>query len=218
MFVKDIMSRKVMALSPQVPIADVNALMQQRGIRHFPIMASAAGEDAPVGERERLVGIVSDRDIRVVGSEHPDARPGVTLKSPVSEIMTRDVLTAHPLDPIEESARILREHRIGAMPVLEGDELVGIVTGIDFLEALVAITGVSRSSGRLEALLENRPGSLAELLASIAALGHNVSSVFTAERHEDSIAVVMRVENANSHELALDLRALGYAITWPASG
>jgi len=216
MFVKDIMNRKVVALSPHVPIADVEALMQQRGIRHFPIMASPGGGDAPVGEGERLVGIVSDRDIRVVGSEHPDAQPGVTLRSAVSDIMTTDVLTAHPLDPIEESARTLREHRIGAMPVLEGDELVGIVTGVDFLEALVAITGVNRSSCRIEALLANRPGSLAELLASIAALGHNVSSVFTAERHEDSIAVVMRVETANGHELAAELRALDYAITWPA--
>src|SRR5690625_1548076 len=214
MLVQDIMTRQVVAITPAMPISDVLTLMEQRNIRHFPIMESSG--DGRIGDGERLVGIVSDRDIRVVGGSHPDARPGVTMRSPVREIMSADVLCAHPLDPIEEGARVLREHRIGAMPVLEGDELVGIVSGIDFLEALIAITGVNRSSCRIEALLANRPGSLAELLSSIAALGHNVSSVFTAERHEDSIAVVMRVETANGHELAAELRALDYAITWPA--
>ncbi len=216
MLVQDIMTRKVVAISPDMPIADVHALMEQRNIRHFPIMESVTGDGAPVGEAERLVGIVSDRDIRLVGGNHPDSLPGVTMNSPIREIMIQDVLTSHPLDPIEESARVLREHKIGAMPVLEGDELVGIVTGIDFLDALVAMTGVNRSSSRLEIEVVNRPGALAALLERIAAQGHNVSSVFTSERHEDSLVFVLRVETISGHRLATDLRDQGYHVIWPS--
>lgn len=210
MLVQDIMTRKVVAISPDMPIADVHALMEQRNIRHFPIMEPTEGEG------ERLTGIVSDRDIRSVGASHPFAPAGVTMSSPVSRIMIRDVMTAHPLDPIEESARMLREYKIGAMPVLEGDELVGIVTAIDFLDALVAMTGVNRSSSRLEIEVPNRPGALAALLDRIAARGHNVSSVFTSERHEDSLSFVLRVETISGHQLAADLRDQGYHIAWPA--
>lgn len=216
MLVQDIMTRKVVAIAPAMPIADVHTLMEQRNIRHFPIMDSVSADSGNVGEGERLVGIVSDRDIRIVGSSHPAAPVAVTLKSPVGDIMIRDVLTAHPLDPIEESARVLREHKIGAMPVLEGDELVGIVTAIDFLDALVAMTGVNRSSARLEIEVPNRPGALAQLLERIAGRGYNVSSVFTSERHEDSLTFVLRVETISGHQLAGELREQGYHVVWPA--
>lgn len=215
MLVQDIMTRKVVAISPAMPIADVHTLMEQRNIRHFPIMEPVLKDGGKIGESERLVGIVSDRDIRIVGGPHPAAPEAVSLSSPVGEIMIRDVLTAHPLDPIEESARVLREHKIGAMPVLEGDELVGIVTAIDFLDALVAMTGVNRSSSRLEIELPNRPGALARLLEHIAERSYNVSSVFTSERHEDSLTLVLRVETISGHKLAGQLREQGYHVIWP---
>ncbi len=211
MTVQDIMTRKVVAIGPDMPITDVHKLMEQRNIRHFPIL-EPDGEGAGPG---RLVGIVSDRDIRVVGGTHPQSPAGVKMDSPVSMIMIRNVLTAHPLDPIEESARVLREHKIGAMPVLEGDELVGIVTGIDFLDALVAMTGVNRPSSRLEVEVPNRPGALAALLDRVASLNHNVSSVFATERHEDSITFVLRVETIHGHRLAAELREMNYHVIWP---
>ncbi len=215
MLVQDIMTRKVVAISPEMPIADVHTLMEQRNIRHFPIMEANPGSTGLIGDGERLVGIVSDRDIRVVGSSYPGAPEGVTMASPVRQIMIHDVLSAHPRDPIEESARVLREHKIGAMPVLEGDELVGIVTAIDFLDALVAMTGVNRSSSRLEIEVPNRPGALAQLLERIAKRGHNVSSVFTSERLEDSLTFVLRVETISGHSLAAELRQEGYHVPWP---
>lgn len=215
MTVQDIMTRKVMAISPDMAVSDVMALMEQRNIRHFPILEHRQGDDS--GERHGvLVGIVSDRDLRTVGGEHPSARPAVSMASPVSDIMVRDVLTAHPLDPIEEAARVLREHRIGAMPVMDGDQLVGIVTGIDFLDALVAMTGVNRSTSRLEVELTNRPGALAALLDRIAGLNHNVCSVFQNDVQDDTVTFVLRVETINGHTLAARLREQGFQVLWPA--
>jgi acetoin utilization protein AcuB len=204
MLVQDIMTKKVVAIDPEMPIIDVNKLMEQRNIRHFPIL-----------EKSQLIGIVSDRDIRVVGSEHPKALKGVTLKDAVRRIMKSPVLTTHPLDPVEEAAKVLREHKIGAMPVVSDDELVGIVTGIDFLEAMVKMTGVYGATTRLEVEVDNRPGALASVLDSIAKKKVNVSSVMTTRSDPDAVNFVLRVNTIDGRGLAEGLRKEGFQILWP---
>jgi acetoin utilization protein AcuB len=204
MLVQDIMTKKVVAIDPEMPIIDVNKLMEQRNIRHFPIL-----------EKSQLIGIVSDRDIRVVGSEHPKALKGVTLKDAVRRIMKSPVLTTHPLDPVEEAAKVLHEHKIGAMPVVSDDELVGIVTGIDFLEAMVKMTGVHSATTRLEVEVDNRPGALASVLESIAKKKVNVSSVMTTRSDSDAVNFVLRVNTIDGRGLAESLRKEGFQILWP---
>ncbi len=85
--------------------------------------------------------------------------------------MTREVITAHPLDPVEEAARVMRERKIGCLPVLEDGALVGIVTGIDLLDALLRLTGVTEPSGRLEVRLPDRVGELSRLTGFLAERG-----------------------------------------------
>lgn len=204
MLVRDIMTRPVVAIGPDEPIGDVTALMAQRRLRHFPVV-----------EDGRLVGIVSDRDLRTVGGEHPDARPGTGRGDPVRELMTRDVWTAHPLDPIDETAAVLRRRSIGAMPVMEGDDMVGIVSAADLLDALVAMTGVGRASTRIEVELPNRPGALAGLLGRIASRGANVASVLTTRSEPETVSFVLRVGTIDGIGLAAALREDGYELAWP---
>lgn len=204
MLVEEIMTRQVVAIAPDMPIGDVTALMAQRKLRHFPIL-----------DEGRLVGIVSDRDLRTVGADHPDARPGIGRRDAVAELMTREVWTAHPLDPVDEAANVLRERAIGAMPVMEGEELVGIVSGNDFLDALVRMTGVGSASTRLEVELPNRPGALAGLLDRIASRGADVASVLTTRSEPDVASFVLRVGTMDGRGLARGLREAGYEVTWP---
>ena len=210
MLIQDIMTRNVVAIRADMPIRDVNILMRQRNIRHFPILADAPVEGATdPGKKDpgrkdpgatdegpgvdRLVGIVSDRDLRLVGADHPAAPAGVRASDPVRAVMVRRVRTAHPLDPIEESAKVLREHKIGALPVMDEGHLVGIVTGIDMLDALIRMSGVYEAATRLEVELPNRPGALASLLANIAERNHNVSSVMTSRVDGATATYVLRV-------------------------
>lgn len=204
MLVRDIMTRPVVAIGPDEPIGDVTALMAQRRLRHFPVV-----------EDGRLVGIVSDRDLRTVGGEHPDARPAIGRGDPVRELMTRTVWTAHPLDPIDEAAAMLRSRSIGAMPVMEGEDMVGIVSAADLLDALVAMTGVGRASTRIEVELPNRPGALAGLLGRIATRGANVASVLTTRSEPETVSFVLRVGTIDGIGLAAALREDGYELAWP---
>ena len=204
MLVRDIMTRPVVAIGPDEPIGDVTALMAQRRLRHFPVV-----------EDGRLVGIVSDRDLRTVGADHPDARPEVGRADPVRKLMTRTVWTAHPLDPIDETAATLRRRSIGAMPVMDGDDMVGIVSAADLLDALVRMTGVGRASTRIEIELPNRPGALAGLLGRIASRGANVASVLTTRSEPETVTFVLRVGTIDGIGLASALRADGYELAWP---
>ncbi|MFA5550769.1 MAG: CBS and ACT domain-containing protein [Trueperaceae bacterium] len=211
MLVKEIMTRQVVAIGPDTPIRDVQLLMEQRNIRHFPILDQAA---APAGH-DRLVGIVSDRDVRLVGADHPKAPEGVKSSEPISALMVFPVLTADPDDPIEETAKVLRQHKIGAMPVMDDGRLVGIVTAIDMLDALVRMSGVTEASSRLEVEVVNRPGALAGLLDRVASRHVNVSSVMTSRSDADTVSFVLRVGTVAGHELAAHLRGLGYTVYWP---
>lgn len=205
MLVQDVMTENVIAIGPDMPIADVSALMAQRNVRHFPIVARGA-----------LVGIVSDRDLRVVGSDHPDAHPGVSSKDPVRRIMQSPVWTAHPLEPIEDAASALRQRNIGAMPVMRGDELVGIITANDLLAALVRMTGLHGGVTRLEVELPNRPGAIAGLLDRIASRNYSVASVLTTRSDGDVTTFVLRVGALDSRGLARNLRDAGYEVLWPS--
>ncbi len=211
MLVREIMTRQVVAIGPDTPIRDVQLLMEQRNIRHFPIL------DTPVtGEGEdRLVGIVSDRDVRLVGADHPKAPEGVKATDPVRALMVFPVHTAHPDDPIEETAKTLRERKIGALPVMDEERLVGIVTAIDMLDALVRMSGVTGASSRLEVEVVDRPGALAGLLDRVASRNVNVTSVMTARADQDSVTFVLRVATVRGHDLAAYLRGLGYTVLWP---
>jgi acetoin utilization protein AcuB len=203
MLIKDIMTKQVVAIGPDVPIGDVYALMEQRSVRHFPIL-----------EASKLIGIVSDRDIRSVGSALPQAKKGVILKDPVRDIMNAPVLSAHPLDPVEKAARLMRERKVGAMPVLQGEELVGIVTAIDFLGALVKLTGAEGAS-RLEVEVENRPGMLASLTGAIGRRGLDIASVLTSRQDADAVSFVLRVGTKDGRGLAEALAAEGFSVLWP---
>jgi acetoin utilization protein AcuB len=228
MLVRDIMTRRVVAIGPEMPIGDVYALMEQRNIRHFPILelssptsraakrsSSELSSSEVRDDSSSLIGIVSDRDIRAVGSELPSLKKAVTVRDPVRSIMSSPVLTAHPLDPVEESARVLRERRIGAMPVTEDERLVGIVTATDFLEALTKMTGVFDPSTRLEVEVDNKPGALASLARAIAKRGLNVSSVLTNYKDADTLAFVLRVDTIDGRGLAQALRNEGFSVLWP---
>jgi len=211
MLVKEIMTRKVVAIGPDTPIRDVQALMEQRNIRHFPILEERSGGAG----LDHLLGIVSDRDLRLVGADHPKAPKGVTASHPVRDVMVPEVMVAHPEDPVEETAKALRDNKIGAMPVMDDGRLVGIVTGIDMLDALIRMSGVREASSRLEVELVDRPGALAGLLDRVASRNINVSSVLTARVDEASVTFVLRVGTLDGHGLATHLRGLGYNVLWP---
>ncbi len=131
------MQRRPVTVSPQDTLRGAWRIIRERRIRHLPVV-----------ERGRLVGIVTDRDLRqalpsrAVGLEMHEA-PHLAEKVRIWEVMARAVVTISREAPIEEAARLILKYRIGGLPVIKGETLVGIITKSDLLRALM-----DRESGR----------------------------------------------------------------------
>lgn len=203
MLIKDVMHSPVLTVDTSVTLEAAYHIMLQRNIRHIPVT-----------QEGRLAGMITDRDIRLATS--PFAAGGAQpIDTPVGQVMARPVVTGDPLDPVEEAARVMRQRKIGALPILDGDTLVGIVTGIDLLDALLRLTGVQKPSGRLEVCLDDRPGELARLSGELARHNINIHSMLTYPCGETTVTTVVRIGTLDVRKLAHDLRQQGYDVRWP---
>lgn len=128
------MQQPVVTIGAGASVRDAAALMRERGIRHLPVL------DA----RKRLVGIVTDRDLRqvildvAIGGVRADTEGAGDLG--VREVMTWGVVTVTPSTDLREAARVMRERRLGALPVIDGaGRVLGMLTERDLIEALQAL-------------------------------------------------------------------------------
>jgi acetoin utilization protein AcuB len=135
--------------------------------------------------------------------------------------MAREVATAHPDDPIEEAANAMRERKIGCLPVIEDDALVGIVTSSDVMEALVYLMGAHEPGNRLEVVMPDRPGTLAGVAGIFGELGINIVSVVAGPRRslpgssQPGRVAVFRADTIDLREAVDILERAGYAVLWP---
>lgn len=202
MLVSDIMSTAVVSVPPEMTLKEAHGILRDRGIRHLPVVKGG-----------RLIGVVSDRDLRLATS----ALLGSPLAadSPVSKVMSDQPATADVSDAIEDAAFRMRTRKIGCLPVMNGDQLVGIITGMDLLDAILKMTGVDKPSGRLEVRLPDRPGELSRLTAFLSHRDLNVHSVLTYPEGGQSTRAVLRIGSIETRALAHDLRVDDFEVLWP---
>lgn len=131
--VSEIMSRNIIGLPPSATLNEARTLMQRHHIRHLPVL-----------DNERLVGLVSQRDI--LAAQESSLEKGqnghfLTLHQ-LSEMMITDVVTVSPKAGIREAALYLQKHKYGCLPVVDKDQVVGIVTDSDFVTVAIHLLEV----------------------------------------------------------------------------
>lgn len=199
MRVRDRMTVNPITVEPSTPVVEALRLMEGRKIRRLPVL-----------ENGEVVGIVTLLDLMRVS-----ASPATTLsvyelrylldKLTVREAMTRRVITVSPDSPIEQAALLMREHKIGGLPVVEDGRLVGIITETDIFDAFVDLLGVRKPGSRLEIDCADRPGVLARIASVIAGHGLNIHSVVTTPAPPGRAHLVCRVEGDDPASLAAEL-------------
>ena len=206
LLVRNSMTREVVTVGPETTAAEALALCRENRIRHLPVI-----------EGGRLVGIISDRDLRSATPALGDlARVEALGRLRVTDEMARDVATVHPDDPIEDAAMAMYERKIGCLPVVDGEDLAGILTSSDVLRAFVRLVGAHEPGSRIEVSLPNRSGSLAEVVGLVRDRGVNLVSVLASSEHEDGERVaVLRLATINPKGVVEDLKAAGYPVLWP---
>lgn len=129
--VRDLMTQGVFVVNVDDDLETVTNLMDDRNIRHAPVVDGAGN----------LVGLVTQRDLLRTGLQGqgqlpPEAERQARLHVSVGEIMNPDVVTARPDEDIRDAARVMLENKFGCLPVVEDHRLVGIVTESDFVRLL----------------------------------------------------------------------------------
>jgi acetoin utilization protein AcuB len=210
MFVEMYMSKDVITVSPDKPIMEVGEIMNRNNVRRLPVV-----------KRGKLTGIVARSDIREAG---PSDATSLSIwevnyllaKTTVEEIMTKDVLTVSPDNTIEEAALLLRENKVGALPVMEDGKLVGIITESDIFDALIEVMGVKWGGTRISLELEDRPGALIEALEPIKEHRINIISVATCKTYCSEAGkkeVIVRMEARDVDGIIFELKNHGIKVS-----
>ncbi|RME82764.1 MAG: CBS domain-containing protein [Caldilineae bacterium] len=204
MFVKDAMTPDPITVSPQTTLPEIAQIMREKKIRRVPVV-----------EDGRLVGIVSDHDVM---ASMPS--PATTLsrwemnalldRVTAREIMTSPVYVTSPDCPLEEAARVLIERKFGAMPVLDGDKLVGIITETDFFRVFVEMLSGGEVPGlRFVLSVEEGRGVLAQIGAIVNENGGNIIAVATLnEPGGKRKRVMVKEQGADAGKLKAALEAV----------
>ncbi len=210
MRIEDIMRKNVVTVSPSTSIGEALLLLRTKRIRHLPVV-----------EHTRLVGIVSDRDLR-------DALPSrllthedddTILHKPVADIMNKQVITAHPLDFIEDAAAQLYEHKIGSLPIVDRSQLVGMITESDLFSSLIELFGVNKPSSHIEVEVDDRAGMLAEVSQVFREAHVNVCSVVVyPAKNAHKKNLVFRVQTIDPRIVTQKLSDKGFTVIWPTEG
>lgn len=207
MLVEEIMKTDVHTLSSDQTVQDVMELFKEKRIRH-----------APVVDEGKVVGIVTDRDLKdAVPSRFTLSPKGEPYKKQVAEIMTPNPVTSHPLDFVEEVAMIFYEHKIGCIPVVSNQKLVGFLTETDLLYTFIELTGAHQPGSQIEVRVKNRSGILYEVSKVFHQQNVNVLSVLVYPDRENSNnkILVFRVQTMNPLAIISDLRKEGFDVLWP---
>jgi acetoin utilization protein AcuB len=209
MFVSLWMTRHPVTISPDTTISQAAKEMLVHGFRRLLVT-----EPDPGGPK--LVGMVTARDVSLASppdanpfSEHPAAEE---IARPVSEIMSRTLLTTAPSTPIEDAARIMRERKVGALPVVYASRLEGIITESDICRALIEIVGAREGGVRVTFDI----GEDEDIVALVAEItkkhGARVASLLTMEQHEGRRLAVARVIGAESAAVADAISEAGHRV------
>ncbi|MCX5909432.1 MAG: CBS and ACT domain-containing protein [Deltaproteobacteria bacterium] len=209
MLVSKKMKRDLVTISKDERMTTAKKILQEKNIRHLPVV-----------DGKKLVGLVTNMDIRKA-----EASPATSLeirelhylldKIKVSEIMTRNVITISPDISVEEATTLLHANKIGCLPVVEDGNLVGIITEDDVLAILIEVMGMKEKGSRLEVLLEDKPGALADVTRIIKEHNVNIISVVTdAADDVGKRVVILKLKTFYFEPIKKALEAGGYPVVY----
>ncbi len=216
MFVFRRMQRSVVTVSPAASLFEARERMRRHNIHQLPV----------TGENGKLIGILSNRDIREAtlpvallrGATEKEAED-LLKETLVEKVMTRKVVTATLSDTLEDALVLLYDFRVNSLPVLdEKGRVGGIISRSDVLKAFIDVLGIGEISSRLEVVVPDRPGGLAQVVSIIKSFHVNIASVLTTGHAEEGTrAIFFRVSTLNVAPLKKAIQEAGFEILDPAA-
>lgn len=207
MYVRQFMTSQVFTVSPEDNVADTMALMREKKINRLPVV-----------QKGKLVGIVTDGDLREVSPS-----PATTLsifelnylvaKTSIREVAVKNVITCSPDTKIEDAAVLMRDHGIGALPVLDQGKLVGIITETDILDTFLDIIGFRSPGDRIVIETRDEVGVMGDLSSIIKDYDVNMTSLAVYHLRNNKVQILIRLNGDRVKEVKAALLEKGYELS-----
>jgi acetoin utilization protein AcuB len=213
MFVKDWMKKDVITVEESCTVLDAMHIMRENNIRRLPVLKNG-----------KLVGIITEKDIKGFAPYKASTLDiyevhKMLSKTLVREVMTREVITVSPEDTIERAALILRDMRFGGLPVVEKDDkIVGIITAVDIFDVFVEAMGMRKPGFRINITTEDKPEAIPEIAMTLKTHALNIISLVTfffKDKDESKSDIVIRVTGTKEQvENAVEeLKGMGHDVS-----
>ncbi len=181
MLVSNWMSKPVITVDKNDSMKEATRLFKENNIRILPVM-----------DRENLVGVVTDRDLKRASASDATSLEIHELlylltQIKIKEVMTQNPITVTPDFSVEETAQLLLKNKISAVPVVdENGRVVGIITQTDLFKVLTNLTGVDKKGVQFAFTIEDRPGSIKQITDIIRGYGGQLVSILTSYQNAPS--------------------------------
>ena len=213
MFIDTSMTRKVITIGPEADVFEAQRKMSENGIRHLPVV-DAGG---------RLVGIVTDRDIRsALPLDSLKHKGRQEARNKLSEIRVKDIMTAEPTTvtphyTIQDALLLIQQLKVGALPVVDDEgKLTGIISVRDLLRAFTNVLGIGEPGTLLCILVEEKVGQMKRIVDAITEENIPVGSILVARYwDENKRAVFPYLLAQNVSRVKTKLQDLGFTLLNP---
>jgi acetoin utilization protein AcuB len=197
MLVEERMTSPAITIGPDVGVQDALAMMRREKVRRFPV----------IDRHGNLIGIISESDLL---NAAPSDATSLSIweinyllsKLTIDKVMTKNVITITRDTPIEEAARIMADNKVGGLPVVDGNKVVGIVTETNLFHIFLELFGARAKGIRLSVLITNEPGTLNRLTGAIQSINGNIVALgtFLGENTGNSM-VTLKVDGVEMEAL-----------------
>ena len=194
MAVKDFMTKKVIYVSPTTKVAKAADIMKEQGIHRLPVI-----------ENDKLVGLVTAGTIEKAS---PSVATSLSVyemnyllnKTTVGEVMIREVLTISKYASLEDAVYRMRQNNVGVLPVVDHDQISGVITDKDVFGAFLKIAGYGESGVRVRLLMPDVMGSLAKVADLLADKALDVRSIVQINNDNKKTVVEIQLTGTLSPE------------------
>jgi len=175
MLVKNWMSKPAITINAEASMHDAIKLLKNHNIKMLPVM-----------EKGKLVGVVTDRDIKRASASDATSLEIHELLYLISKIKVQEIMTKNPITvlhdyTVEETAEILLKHNISGVPVVDQfHDVVGTISQNDIFKILISLTGAEKRGIQFGVEVEDRPGSIKEVTDIIREYGGRMASILTS--------------------------------------
>lgn len=188
MAVRDFMTDNVIHVSPNTTVAQVADIMREKNFRRLPVV-----------ENGKLVGLVTEGTLA-------EARPSKATilsiyemnyllnKTRIKDVMVKEVITIAPKASLEDAIYLMMTNKIGVLPVLEDNQLVGIITDKDVFKTFLEVSGYGVDGVRIRIVADNKVGVLAKIIHAISEENLNIGRTVEANKGLDKVVIEVQIE------------------------